>query len=99
MSDGTQDEHSDSVTLTLSDTYTFTGFEDYGAYWRSNYETIETDPLYKYTGDQLMEDVRSVYKEVRLISIHASGLYVSCFRASTHISLVRVRKYSLLLIV
>uniref|UniRef100_A0A3Q2QIJ2 Angiotensin-converting enzyme n=1 Tax=Fundulus heteroclitus TaxID=8078 RepID=A0A3Q2QIJ2_FUNHE len=40
------------------------GFEDYGAYWRYNYETIEEDVQYKYTRDQLMEDVRSIYKEI-----------------------------------
>ncbi|KAG8001285.1 Angiotensin-converting enzyme 2 [Nibea albiflora] len=40
------------------------GFEDYGAYWRYNYETIEEDPQFKYTRDELMEDVRSVYKEI-----------------------------------
>ncbi|XP_051797280.1 angiotensin-converting enzyme 2 isoform X1 [Acanthochromis polyacanthus] len=40
------------------------GFEDYGAYWRSDYETIEDEPLYKYTGDQLMDDVRSIYKQI-----------------------------------
>uniref|UniRef100_A0A8C2WBB9 Angiotensin-converting enzyme n=1 Tax=Cyclopterus lumpus TaxID=8103 RepID=A0A8C2WBB9_CYCLU len=40
------------------------GFEDYGAYWRSNYETIEEEAQFKYTRDQLMEDVRSVYKEI-----------------------------------
>ncbi|XP_034077122.1 angiotensin-converting enzyme 2 isoform X1 [Gymnodraco acuticeps] len=40
------------------------GFEDYGSYWRYNYETIEEDPKYKYTSDQLMGDVRSVYKEI-----------------------------------
>ncbi|XP_074475581.1 angiotensin-converting enzyme 2 isoform X1 [Sebastes fasciatus] len=40
------------------------GFEDYGAYWRYNYETIEEDVQYKYTRDELMEDVRSVYKEI-----------------------------------
>ncbi|KAI9518959.1 hypothetical protein NQZ68_033442 [Dissostichus eleginoides] len=40
------------------------GFEDYGSYWRYNYETIEEDPKYKYTRDQLMGDVRSVYKEI-----------------------------------
>ncbi|KAK2853827.1 hypothetical protein Q5P01_006488 [Channa striata] len=40
------------------------GFKDYGAYWRSNYETIEEDNQFKYTGDQLMEDVRSIYKEI-----------------------------------
>ncbi|KAL6112857.1 ace2 [Pungitius sinensis] len=40
------------------------GFKDYGAYWRYNYETMEEDARYKYTRDQLMEDVRSVYKEI-----------------------------------
>ncbi|XP_020493627.2 angiotensin-converting enzyme 2 [Labrus bergylta] len=40
------------------------GFEDYGAYWRYNYETIEDDVQFKYTRDQLMEDVRAVYKEI-----------------------------------
>uniref|UniRef100_A0A667X0J3 Angiotensin-converting enzyme n=1 Tax=Myripristis murdjan TaxID=586833 RepID=A0A667X0J3_9TELE len=40
------------------------GFSDYGAYWRYNYETIEEDPLYKYSRDQLMEDVRSIYKQI-----------------------------------
>ncbi|CAK6970800.1 angiotensin-converting enzyme 2 [Scomber scombrus] len=39
-------------------------FEDYGAYWRYNYETIEDDTQFKYTRDELMEDVRSVYKEI-----------------------------------
>ncbi|XP_070818844.1 angiotensin-converting enzyme 2 [Chaetodon trifascialis] len=40
------------------------GFEDYGAYWRYNYETLEDDARYKYTRNQLMEDVRSIYKEI-----------------------------------
>ncbi|KAM4592837.1 angiotensin-converting enzyme 2 [Odontesthes bonariensis] len=40
------------------------GFEDYGAYWRYNYETIEEDPQFKYTRHQLMEDVRSIYKQI-----------------------------------
>ncbi|KAM7405919.1 hypothetical protein PAMP_000332 [Pampus punctatissimus] len=40
------------------------GFEDYGAYWRYNYETIEDDSQYKYTRDQLMQDVRSLYKQI-----------------------------------
>ncbi|XP_026233433.1 angiotensin-converting enzyme 2 isoform X2 [Anabas testudineus] len=40
------------------------GFEDYGAYWRNNYETIEEDAQFKYTRDQLMQDVRSLYKEI-----------------------------------
>lgn len=41
-----------------------TGFEDYGAYWRFNYETIEEDPQLRYTRDELLLDVRSAYKEV-----------------------------------
>uniref|UniRef100_A0A671WQS0 Angiotensin-converting enzyme n=2 Tax=Sparus aurata TaxID=8175 RepID=A0A671WQS0_SPAAU len=40
------------------------GFKDYGAYWRYNYETIDEDPLYRYTGDELMADVRTVYKQI-----------------------------------
>ncbi|XP_047219843.1 angiotensin-converting enzyme 2 [Girardinichthys multiradiatus] len=40
------------------------GFEDYGAYWRYNYETLEEDVQLKYTRHQLMEDVRSIYKEI-----------------------------------
>ncbi|XP_034732342.1 angiotensin-converting enzyme 2 [Etheostoma cragini] len=40
------------------------GFEDYGAYWRYNYETIEEEIQYKYTGDGLMKDVRSLYNEI-----------------------------------
>lgn len=43
---------------------TCTGFQDYGAYWRYNYETIEDDTQFQYSRDQLMEDVRSVYKQV-----------------------------------
>ncbi|XP_044209048.1 angiotensin-converting enzyme 2 [Thunnus albacares] len=40
------------------------GFEDYGAYWRYNYETIENDARFKYTRDELMQDVRSIYKQI-----------------------------------
>nr|XP_057944737.1 angiotensin-converting enzyme 2 [Doryrhamphus excisus] len=40
------------------------GFEDYGAYWRYNYETVEEESPYNYTRDQLMEDVRSIYKQI-----------------------------------
>ncbi|XP_076594597.1 angiotensin-converting enzyme 2 [Chaetodon auriga] len=43
---------------------TLNGFEDYGAYWRYNYETIEEEAQYKYTRNQLMEDVRSIYNEI-----------------------------------
>ncbi|KAA8595870.1 hypothetical protein FQN60_011161 [Etheostoma spectabile] len=40
------------------------GFEDYGAYWRYNYETIEEDVQYKYTRDDLMKDILPLYKEL-----------------------------------
>ncbi|CAL8379460.1 unnamed protein product [Arctogadus glacialis] len=40
------------------------GFEDYGAYWRSNYETVEEVPPYSYTRDELMGNVRSIYQEI-----------------------------------
>ncbi|KAM9860403.1 angiotensin-converting enzyme 2 [Aulostomus maculatus] len=40
------------------------GFEDYGDYWRYNYETIDEDSPFNYTGDQLMEDVRSIYRQI-----------------------------------
>ncbi|XP_061830525.1 angiotensin-converting enzyme 2 [Nerophis lumbriciformis] len=40
------------------------GFEDYGAYWRYNYETVEEESPYDYTRQQLMEDVRSIYKQI-----------------------------------
>ncbi|KAM3625521.1 uncharacterized protein V6R79_013443 [Siganus canaliculatus] len=40
------------------------GFEDYGAYWRSNYETIDESLPYKYTRDDLMNDVRNVYQQI-----------------------------------
>lgn len=51
-----------------------TGFEDYGDYWRYNYETFEDEPTLKYTRDDLMQDVRTVYKEV------SSSICVTCFR-------------------
>lgn len=40
------------------------GFEDYGAYWRYNYETIEEEPPYTYTREELMHDVRKIYKQI-----------------------------------
>uniref|UniRef100_A0A673AP58 Angiotensin-converting enzyme n=1 Tax=Sphaeramia orbicularis TaxID=375764 RepID=A0A673AP58_9TELE len=40
------------------------GFEDYGAYWRYNYETIEEPIPYSYTREELMTDVRSLYKQI-----------------------------------
>ncbi|KAK1167798.1 angiotensin-converting enzyme 2-like [Acipenser oxyrinchus oxyrinchus] len=38
-------------------------YKDYGDYWRGNYETLDKDFPYAYTRDQLMEDVRDLYKE------------------------------------
>ncbi|XP_056415226.1 angiotensin-converting enzyme 2 isoform X2 [Hyla sarda] len=40
------------------------GYEDYGDYWRGNYETLTSDPKYKYTRDDLMEDVERTFNEV-----------------------------------
>lgn len=40
------------------------GFDDHGAYWRYNYETVGEEPPYDYTRAQLMEDVRSIYKQI-----------------------------------
>lgn len=40
------------------------GFQDYGDYWRYNYETFEEDLEFKYTRDDLVNDVRSLYHEV-----------------------------------
>ena len=54
--------------------HSLTDFEDYGAYWRYNYETIEEEDRFKYSRDELMEDVRSVYKEVPLTSVDQSHL-------------------------
>lgn len=39
-------------------------FEDYGAYWRYNYETLDEDIKYKYSRDDLMEDVRNIYQQI-----------------------------------
>ncbi|KAL2089517.1 hypothetical protein ACEWY4_014205 [Coilia grayii] len=39
------------------------GYADYGAYWRSNYETID-EGNYSYTRDDLMKDVRVIYQEI-----------------------------------
>ncbi|KAK7912937.1 hypothetical protein WMY93_013148 [Mugilogobius chulae] len=40
------------------------GFEDYGAYWRYNYETIEEVAPYTYTRQELMHDVRKIYNQI-----------------------------------
>uniref|UniRef100_A0A8C9WGU1 Angiotensin-converting enzyme n=1 Tax=Scleropages formosus TaxID=113540 RepID=A0A8C9WGU1_SCLFO len=39
------------------------GYADYGDYWRANYETID-EGNYSYTRDDLMADVRRIYKEI-----------------------------------
>jgi len=39
------------------------GFKDYGAYWRYNYETIEEEFPFSYSRDQLIEDVRKIYRQ------------------------------------
>uniref|UniRef100_W5MLV3 Angiotensin-converting enzyme n=1 Tax=Lepisosteus oculatus TaxID=7918 RepID=W5MLV3_LEPOC len=38
-------------------------YKDYGDYWRGNYEATD-DAVYAYTRDQLMEDVRRLYREI-----------------------------------
>ncbi|XP_062845892.1 angiotensin-converting enzyme 2 [Trichomycterus rosablanca] len=38
-------------------------YQDYGDYWRANYETID-ESKYSYTRDELMTDVRRIYKEI-----------------------------------
>uniref|UniRef100_A0A672M8L1 Angiotensin-converting enzyme n=1 Tax=Sinocyclocheilus grahami TaxID=75366 RepID=A0A672M8L1_SINGR len=38
-------------------------YEDHGDYWRGDYETID-EPEYSYSRDQVMEDVRRIYKEI-----------------------------------
>uniref|UniRef100_A0A8K9UYL2 Angiotensin-converting enzyme n=1 Tax=Oncorhynchus mykiss TaxID=8022 RepID=A0A8K9UYL2_ONCMY len=38
-------------------------YEDYGDYWRSNYETIDDSP-YNYARGQLMTDILPLYKEL-----------------------------------
>ncbi|CAL1604593.1 unnamed protein product [Knipowitschia caucasica] len=39
-------------------------YEDYGAYWRYNYETVEEEEKYTYTRDELMHDVRKIYQQI-----------------------------------
>ncbi|XP_048108405.1 angiotensin-converting enzyme 2-like isoform X1 [Alosa alosa] len=39
------------------------GYADYGAYWRSNYETMD-EGIYHYTRDDLMKDARVIYQEI-----------------------------------
>ncbi|CAL8350954.1 unnamed protein product [Merluccius merluccius] len=40
------------------------GFEDYGAYWRYNYETVGEEPPFDYKRDDLMRDVRDIYQQI-----------------------------------
>nr|DBA34374.1 TPA: hypothetical protein GDO54_001937 [Pyxicephalus adspersus] len=39
------------------------GYQDYGDYWRGNYETLATD-RYKYSRDDLMRDVNSTFEQI-----------------------------------
>lgn len=39
------------------------GFQDYGDYWRGNYETLATDK-YKYSRDDLIADVKATFQEI-----------------------------------
>ncbi|KAM4797112.1 angiotensin-converting enzyme 2 [Rhinophrynus dorsalis] len=39
------------------------GYEDYGDYWRGNYETLATD-IYAYSRDDLIKDVDRTFQEI-----------------------------------
>eukprot|EP00079_Xenopus_tropicalis_P011887 XP_002938293.1 PREDICTED: angiotensin-converting enzyme 2 [Xenopus tropicalis] len=39
------------------------GYNDYGDYWRGNYETLATD-MYAYSRDDLIKDVERTYQEI-----------------------------------
>ncbi|XP_064167231.1 angiotensin-converting enzyme 2 [Anguilla rostrata] len=39
------------------------GYEDYGDNWRGNYETMD-EGKYRYTRDELMQDVHQIYTEI-----------------------------------
>lgn len=41
----------------------FTGYSDYGDYWRANYEA-QSPENYKYSRDQLIEDVEKTFEQV-----------------------------------
>lgn len=41
----------------------FTGYSDYGDYWRANYEADYLEE-YKYSRDQLVEDVEKTFEQV-----------------------------------
>ncbi|XP_073421359.1 angiotensin-converting enzyme 2 [Dendrobates tinctorius] len=40
------------------------GYEDYGDYWRGNYETLTDDIKYKYSREDLMNDVEDTFKQI-----------------------------------
>lgn len=42
----------------------FTGYSDYGDYWRANYEA-QSPENYKYSRDQLIEDVEKTFEQVQ----------------------------------
>lgn len=41
----------------------FTGYADYGDYWRANYEADYPEE-YKYSRDQLVQDVEKTFEQV-----------------------------------
>ncbi|XP_069801979.1 angiotensin-converting enzyme 2 [Dendropsophus ebraccatus] len=49
------------------------GYNDYGDYWRGNYETLTEDSKYKYTRDDLMKDVEKTFQEIQplYMELHA----------------------------
>ncbi|CAJ0959493.1 unnamed protein product [Ranitomeya imitator] len=40
------------------------GYEDYGDYWRGNYETLTDDTKYQYSRGDLMNDVEETFKQI-----------------------------------
>ncbi|XP_044139656.1 angiotensin-converting enzyme 2 [Bufo gargarizans] len=40
------------------------GYQDYGDYWRGNYETLTDDIKYKYSREDLMNDVNKTFYEI-----------------------------------
>lgn len=56
----------------------FTGYSDYGDYWRANYEA-DYPEKYKYSRNQLIEDVEKTFEQVEAgKSSHLGQKVVSC---------------------
>lgn len=62
--------------VSWGDTSCFSDYSDYGDYWRANYETDYPEE-YKYSRDQLVQDVEKTFEQVGegKISYGALGLY------------------------